>query len=396
MINVSTIFFSPLFGSSHKAPRIRLYYSSFKNKDIVSSFYGLPSRTEDVLILEALSDHYEYNGCVRLTNLIKKIAGLFGLETIGRHLGVNCISRKAMKDGCLLNADLVFTQPYFWPVVKEAKKKGLPVLLEVDSAHPLEWWNILREREKKNNIPRWRADPWNYWPYVKMALKSIEVADKIIVFSDYAEETFLKRGFSKDRLVKLRPSLNISFTQVEKKGENPKFIFASNHAMRKGLDLVLEAWSLYLKSGGKGELYIYGKKSPSFDKIFSRFGDLPKVYYLGHASLQEIFSEERCVFLSPSFSEGRPRTVLEAMSCGHPIIATFAGSADVIEDGKTGWLIKPESESLHQAMLKVDNVWPNDLQKFIDNVKLKFKEGDSLDYYGQVSNIIESLVDNKK
>lgn len=47
------------------------------------------------------------------------------------------------------------------------------------------------------------------------------------------------------------------------------------------------------------------------------------------------------IFILPSYSEGLPITMLEAMAAGLPIIATAVGSVpEAIEDGKNGFLIK--------------------------------------------------------
>lgn len=45
----------------------------------------------------------------------------------------------------------------------------------------------------------------------------------------------------------------------------------------------------------------------------------------------------------PSLGEALPNVILEAMSVGTPVIATDVGSIpDVIEHGKTGFLLKPK------------------------------------------------------
>jgi glycosyltransferase involved in cell wall biosynthesis len=59
------------------------------------------------------------------------------------------------------------------------------------------------------------------------------------------------------------------------------------------------------------------------------------------------------VFLLPSYAEGLPITMLEAMAAGLPIIATSVGAIpDVIQNGKNGFLIKVgDSQSLADKIL---------------------------------------------
>jgi glycosyltransferase involved in cell wall biosynthesis len=63
----------------------------------------------------------------------------------------------------------------------------------------------------------------------------------------------------------------------------------------------------------------------------------------------------RChVFVLPSYREGTPRTVLEAMALGRPIITTDApGCRETVEDGTNGFLVEPRSPAaVAAAMLR--------------------------------------------
>ena len=50
---------------------------------------------------------------------------------------------------------------------------------------------------------------------------------------------------------------------------------------------------------------------------------------------------ESSVYVLPSYREGTPRTVLEAMAMGRPIITTDApGCKETVKDGINGYIVK--------------------------------------------------------
>jgi len=64
------------------------------------------------------------------------------------------------------------------------------------------------------------------------------------------------------------------------------------------------------------------------------------VEYLGETSNVKPFIEACHIYTLPSYHEGLPRTVLEAMSIGRPILTTDApGCRDTVVDGGNGWLV---------------------------------------------------------
>lgn len=63
---------------------------------------------------------------------------------------------------------------------------------------------------------------------------------------------------------------------------------------------------------------------------------------------------EASVYVLPSYREGTPRSILEAMAMGRPIITTDTpGCRQTVEEGKNGFLIPVKNhDALYQAMLK--------------------------------------------
>jgi glycosyltransferase involved in cell wall biosynthesis len=65
--------------------------------------------------------------------------------------------------------------------------------------------------------------------------------------------------------------------------------------------------------------------------------------------------EEADIFCLPSFDEGVPVVLMEAMAMGLPVIATqVAGVPELVEDGVSGVLVAPgTSEELADALRRV-------------------------------------------
>lgn len=81
------------------------------------------------------------------------------------------------------------------------------------------------------------------------------------------------------------------------------------------------------------------------------------IEYLGKLSDVRLTLANSSVFVLPSYREGTPRSVLEAMAIGRPIITTDApGCRETVENGVNGILIPiKDSESLASAMIMLIN-----------------------------------------
>ena len=104
--------------------------------------------------------------------------------------------------------------------------------------------------------------------------------------------------------------------------------------------------------GGAGQLKESLETSLKAEKISDRI-DLPG--WISHDELPHYFNQFRLLIL-PSYTEGLPNIMLEAMACGTPILATSVGAIpDVIKDGVTGFIMEnnsPEciSENVSRAL----------------------------------------------
>ena len=83
-----------------------------------------------------------------------------------------------------------------------------------------------------------------------------------------------------------------------------------------------------------------------------------QIKYFGFVNdIRETIAKSDCIVL-PSYREGMPRVVLEAMSMEKPVIVTdVAGCRETVEDSINGFLVELKSvNSLEKAMLKFLNL----------------------------------------
>ena len=84
---------------------------------------------------------------------------------------------------------------------------------------------------------------------------------------------------------------------------------------------------------------------------------IDKVQLLGNISIKEVqfeLSKANCLVV-PSFQENAPLTIAEAMAAGVPVVgANVGGIPEMVEDGKTGFLIDPNNiNSICDAVIKI-------------------------------------------
>jgi glycosyltransferase involved in cell wall biosynthesis len=128
-----------------------------------------------------------------------------------------------------------------------------------------------------------------------------------------------------------------------------KFIYSGPVSVRKGAHYLLQAWRL-LEAGPIASLDIFGT-------MLLPARCLENVSYVtlrGHvssAALRQAYTEAS-VLIFPTLCDGFGMVVQEAFAHGLPVITTTnAGAADLIEEGKNGFVIPPrDPEALAQIM----------------------------------------------
>jgi glycosyltransferase involved in cell wall biosynthesis len=98
-----------------------------------------------------------------------------------------------------------------------------------------------------------------------------------------------------------------------------------------------------------------GPMRRSLETTVAARGLAPAFTFLGLRPDVPVLLQGAAMLVRPSLSEGLPLTVLEAMACALPVVATpVGGTAEVVREGETGYLVSPGSvDGLAEAVCRL-------------------------------------------
>lgn len=125
----------------------------------------------------------------------------------------------------------------------------------------------------------------------------------------------------------------------------------------KGFGLLLDAFADLISKGHEAQLVILGEgeERVSLETAIKQFGLENRVHLPGYVSEVNSYFSLFDAFLLPSFTEGLPMVLLEAMKAGVPVVASRVGGVPkVLGNGKGGLLFDTGDKGmLAQAMVAV-------------------------------------------
>lgn len=219
-------------------------------------------------------------------------------------------------------------------------KKLYKKILVVRSGY--EWLNFLigsKSSSFKRNIA-FVVEKWSYRNADKIIITSIE--DR-----DFIASTF---SIQKEKIEVIRNYIDTDMfcpdDSVVK--EDSRVIFIGRLEKDKNIEMLLQA-----VKGLTCELVLIGGGSLKQEILDFSLGNNLSVKMLGRIPQQDLPKElqRSSIFVLPSFGEGNPKALLEAMSVGVSSIGTDAkGTKEVIRDGEDGFLCQLSPKSLREKI----------------------------------------------
>lgn len=136
-----------------------------------------------------------------------------------------------------------------------------------------------------------------------------------------------------------------AFTDYPPGKRQPYILIVSRLGPRKGLEDLIACARLVVTRFPQIRFYIAGDGPyrGQIQRAIKSSNLMENVILLGHVKDRQRLVglyQEAIVFVHPAHYEGLPTVLLEAMSCGRPVVATaVSGTLDVVEDGINGLLV---------------------------------------------------------
>ncbi|HIJ08621.1 TPA: glycosyltransferase family 4 protein [Candidatus Bathyarchaeota archaeon] len=207
------------------------------------------------------------------------------------------------------------------------------------------------------------------WRLSRLEADSARNADLVVTISRYSFRKLIQlydveksririvpNGVDTERFVPDRGGVNLKHQiGVENR---PVVLFVGRLIPRKGLMYLAEAARVVAREFNEVAFLVVGS-GPLKKRMLSYLKQvdlMDNFVFLGDVSEASLPSLYACsdIFVLPSIQEGQGIAFLEAQASGKPVVAfDVGGVGEALQDGKTGLLVKPGSQNLAEALLKL-------------------------------------------
>lgn len=212
---------------------------------------------------------------------------------------------------------------------------------------------------------------------INLEKKIVENADVITVVSHSCAKDLKGDHTISKEIIVVNNGVHTNFFIPLKNDKKEEYIlYTGRLETRKGLVDFIESAEYVCQEHADIKFILTGKGTIKkyLERRIAELGLKNNFYFAGFVNRSNLlkYYQDAEIYVLPSYYEGLPTTLLEAMSCGIPSIATdVEGNSELIKDGETGLLVPPrDPKRLAEAILRL-----------LDDKELRKKLGDNARKY---------------
>lgn len=243
--------------------------------------------------------------------------------------------------------------------LKAERKRGVFTVVHQIDPGRFEWRLVQREAAEWPAYAHPKAEEPDQ--YFRRAEREWEVADLIVVNSEWSRRALEKQGASPEKLhvlplgyeppPKSRARETASQSPPEKERDPLTVLWLGTVSIRKGIPYFVEA-ARRLRDANV-EFLVAGSIAIRTDAVTAAPDNIEWLGHIPRTQVPQLFRRAD-VHVLPTLSDGFGMSQLEAMAHGVPVVAT-PNCGRVVEDGKTGCFIEPRSaEALAEVLLRLE------------------------------------------
>ncbi len=204
--------------------------------------------------------------------------------------------------------------------------------------------------------------------------EKIEHAAFVVGISSYGRSQLLRLAPAHRRndVHVIHCGLSSSYLELESGPieATPNLVTVGRLSEQKGHWILLEAARMLAEDGIDFSLQLVGdgELRPDVEATIEEYGLQSRVHISGWATEDEVADAIRAsrALVLPSFAEGLPVVIMEALALRRPVISTYvAGIPELVSPGECGWLVPAgDAAKLASAMRAVLAAAPADLDRF--------------------------------
>jgi len=284
---------------------------------------GLAELGVDITLMTIRSENMNIHSLEGTTAKLKVLSPSFSRKEIAKYLAEERFE--------LIQIQSVWEMPYH-KVILEARKQNIPYI--VTPRGMLEPWSLSQKKWKKKLA---------WWLYQRN-----DVQKSACVFTTAKMEAEHVSGLGITTCKAVIPNgieTDAYPCKSSVEGVKKQVLFLSRVHVKKGIELLFEAWKRLHSDYADWQLLVIGNGEAEYiHSLENRVESLglkdsikilPPVF--GEAKIKVY--QESALFCLPSFSENFGMVIAEAMSCGTPVITTTNCPWEILNETDTGWCV---------------------------------------------------------